>query len=160
MQTGAGVLPAPRRTPVTRHQPWHHVEPAFRRLHLHLQRPGNVLLHQLVEIIPFAAQRGLQQPIAGIAVGDLATGFIVQSFQPLDKLHHRLRLADGMQRYAQQTERLAHVRQTAGHVQRLADGNVRQRGLQGGQQFAQALFESNGAIGGVQRQRGEDVLGH
>lgn len=65
-----------------------------------------------------------------------------------------------MQRYAQQTERLAHVRQTAGHVQRLADGNVRQRGLQGGQQFAQALIEPNGAAGGLQRQRGEDVLGH
>ena len=70
MQAGAGVLPALRRPPVTRHQPRDHVEPAFRRLHLHLQWLGDVLLHQLVEIIPFAAQRGLQQPIAGIAVGD------------------------------------------------------------------------------------------
>lgn len=119
-----------------------------------------MLLHQLVEIIPFAAQRGLQQPIAGIAVGDLAAGFVVQSFQPLDKLHDRLRLADGVQRDAEQAERFAHVGQAAGHVQRLADGDVRQRRLQGGQQFAQALFEPNGATGGVQRQRGEDMFGH
>ncbi|SVK54325.1 Uncharacterised protein [Acinetobacter baumannii] len=160
VQAGAGVLPALRRPPVTWHQPRHHVEPAFRRSHLHLQRLGDMPLHQLVEIIPFAAQRGLQQPIAGIAVGDLAAGLIVQSFQPLDKLHHRLRFADGVQRYAQQAERFAHVGQAAGHVQRLADGNVRQRGLQGGEQFTQALLQPNGAIGGVQRQRGEDMLGH
>ena len=65
-----------------------------------------------------------------------------------------------MQRDAEQAERLAHVGQAAGHVQRLADGDVRQRRLQGGQQFAQALIEPNGAAGGVQRQRGEDMFGH
>ncbi|MNY53421.1 hypothetical protein D3C86_1891760 [compost metagenome] len=53
VQTGAGQLPALFGTPVTGGKPRHHVIPAFRCPQLHLQRLGNVLLNQLVEVIAF-----------------------------------------------------------------------------------------------------------
>ncbi|MNH04596.1 hypothetical protein D3C79_638960 [compost metagenome] len=64
-----------------------------------------------------------------------------------------------MYRDTEQPQSFTHVGQPAGHVQRLADGHIRQRGMQLRQQIAEAIVQTEGVTGGVQRQCGEDVLG-
>ncbi len=158
MQASGGKLPVLFGLPVTRHQAVDRIVPDVRRFQKHVERRGNMLLHEIVKTETMALQRRFHQTVTGIGIGNFAAGIEIQPGQPGQVFEKRASLCFGIDGKAKQRETLARIRQTAAHIERLPDRDVAQRRLQLRQMFAERIVEPDQIRMG-QHHGAKDMLG-
>ncbi len=147
----AGVLPVAGAEAADR------VEPGLRHAEADAERFGDAVAHQTGEAEAPAQQRRVDQPVAGVGVGDLVPGREVQPGQAIQEVEALLPPHRSALRHAEQRQRLAQVRQAAGHVEGAADRDRGQVAAQPRQQPAERIVQADAVL--AQRQRREDMLG-